>query len=531
MNVTIHNEVPDGYYGKLADAWLKNDEKLKALYPVDESDIPAIQKQYAEFAEDKRELLVNALMQQYEGMEIHNNVRVNIEKLRQSNTYTVTTGQQVHIFLGPVFFIYKIASVIRQARRLQAKYPENYYIPVFWMATEDHDIAEINGLSVFGEKYTWETSQSGPAGRLSTVGLDTLCDKWIEMGERLNLSPEIGDVIRLFKEAYTRFNTLSGATRFIINQLFGKHGLLVIDPDNASLKAELQDLMRTDILSDAIFIALQTSSTNLKNLGYGNQVNPRKTHFFMVKDGQRLRIDRVEDGFKLHPTGEVFSSEKMNHLISEVPQLFSPNALMRPLYQQIILPNAAYVCGPAELHYWHQLYPAFSLGNVVPPLLLLRDSYLMLESRNLHFLQKNSFSESLLWKGYGSAAHYLESKLLGEVNIDKELEELKQQTETVFQSFFNLKYKHLRDLRESSNAWLKELEKAKKSAINDIRIQPALEPIFSKLQKIIQLYFDKKNPQEKSVSWVEILLKVNQNPIDLLTENTDSHHLFGTLNV
>lgn len=528
MILNIHNEVPEGYYGKLADAWLKNEKKLHKIYPVNVADIEQIQNQYTLFGA-QRELLSSILTQQYEGIEIHNNVRSNIEKLRNSNTFTVTTGQQVHIFLGPVFLIYKITSVIRHARQLQSRYPENNYVPVFWMATEDHDIDEINSLDVFGEKFTWEAPKGVAAGRLSTQGLASFCEKWIEMGNSDDISAEIKDIFLLFKDAYSRHTALSSATRHIINNLFGKYGLVVIDPDNNLLKAGLKPIIKSDILSDHIFDALQISTAHLKTMGYGNQVNPRKTHFFMMRNDHRLRIDKEKEEFKLQPSGEIISADKMRQLIDEEPDLFSPNALMRPLYQQMILPNVAYVCGPAELHYWHQLYSVFNALNVTAPMLFLRDSYLTIDSRTQQFLQKNELSENLMWKGFEVSSRYLETKLIGGVRIDRDIEGLKEQTEKIFQSLFTLKFKNIKDLRAKSNNWLKELEKAEKSAIKEIRLQPPNEPVFNRLLRVTIAFFDKKNPQERNISFVEFLLKYHQNPIDFLTETSDFNHVFGTL--
>jgi len=349
------------------------------------------------------------------------------------------------------------------------------------------------------------------------------------MCSRENISAEIKDIFKLFKDAYTRCSTLSSATRFIINNLFGKYGLVVIDPDNNLLKTELQPIIKSDVLTDVVYDALQITSSHLKTMGHGNQVNPRKTHFFMIKNGQRLRIDREKDGYKLQPSGETISAEKMGELIVEEPDLFSPNALMRPLYQQVILPNVAYVCGPAELHYWHQLYSVFNASNVTAPILFLRDSFLTIDSRNQQFLKKNEISENLMWQGFEVSSRYLETKLIGGVRVDRDIEGLKEQTEKVFQSLFTLKFKKLKDLRAKSDIWLKELEKAQKSATKEIRLQPANEPVFNRLFKITNTFFDKNNPQERNISFVEFLLKYHQNPIDFLTENIDFNHVFGTM--
>ncbi|NBP05757.1 MAG: bacillithiol biosynthesis BshC [Bacteroidetes bacterium] len=479
MNVNIHSDVPEGYYGKLASAWLKNDTDLKDLYPIDEKDINQIQDHYAYFDTHKREWLANILSKQYEGIELHSSVTANIEKIRSTNTFTVTTGQQIHIFLGPAFFVY--------------------------------------------------TPQQGPTGRLSTNGLEPICDALIEMGEKENSSSDIKDIFKLFKEAYTRFSTLSAATRFILNALFGKYGLIIIDADSASLKSDIKTLIHEDLFSDSVYEILQSASVSLKSLGYGNQVNPRKTHFFLLKEGERFRIDREVDGFLLHPSGELVSSEKMLQWATEKPPMFSPNALLRPLYQQQILPNIAYVCGPAEMHYWHQLFPLFKQRSIVAPILFLRDSYLVMDVKTQSFLVKYNMDESVMWKGFVDSSRYLEEILIGENTISRELEELKNKMNNIFRTLFDLKYKNIKELRSKSEVWIKELEKAEKSASNDIRMQPAFEPVFGRLQKISMLYFDKNKPQERMISWVELLLKTGNNLYDLIIESPQSAHAFGTL--
>jgi len=529
MNVNIHCNVPQGYYGKLSSAWLKNDKNLKEIYPISEQDRSSIQEQYTFFDTSKREWLYNILTSHYEGMELNNIVKTNIEKIKQDNTFTVTTGQQIHISLGPAFYIYKIASVIRQAKRLQAQFPENNYVPVFWMATEDHDVAEINSLIVFGKTYTWETKQRVPTGRLSPEGLDAICDILIDLGEKENISAEIKDIFKLFKEAYTCFSTLSMATRFIINALFGKYGVIVIDADNDTLKKELQSLIHEDLFSDTVYDSLQAASASLKAIGYGNQVNPRKTHFFIFKNGERLRIDKEGDNFILHPSGELISRNHMMQLATEKPYLFSPNVLLRPLYQQLILPNLAYVCGPAEIHYWHQLFLLFKRKSVVAPMLFLRDSFLVLDSNTKQFLNKYKLSENTVWQGLGVSSGFLAKELIGENKISREIDELKNQTDVVFQNLFDLKYQKIKELRSKSEVWIKELQKAEKSVLQDPRMQPVYEPVFNRLQKITTSFFNKNKPQERSVSWAELLLSTGHNPIDSLIEIQAGEHVFGTI--
>ena len=531
MKLVCHSDVPRGYYGKLAADFHQNNLELSRIYPVSENNLPDIQQQLNSFTVEKRESLANELLKQYKGFEINDAVKSNIEKLKQPNTYTITTGQQLHIFLGPVFFIYKITSVIRQTRRLQQKHPENNYVPVFWLASEDHDLDEVNEVSVFGKKHTWQSEKGGPVGRLSTEGLENMCNEWLEMGKKENLPAELSDILNAFKTAYTRYGSLSDATRFIIDSLFGQFGLIVIDADSEKFKSALTEVAINDIESDGIFNELQVSSAELKAADYGNQVNPRRTHFFIIKNGLRQRIDRVEGGFYLHPTNEYVSDENMHELILNSPEVLSPNALLRPVFQQIILPNVAYVCGPSELHYWHQLHPVFAKEHVVAPALLLRDSYILLDTKTQQFLTNIGINENSLWCGYEIASKELEKKLLGRQSLHEAVDILINHTEKIFESLHHLKYKNIKDLRELNSSWIKELNKAKNILTSDIRSQPVNEPYFNRLRKLTNSDFNLAAPQERVVSWVEFLLKYKINPIKILLENTDATMIFGSLSV
>lgn len=531
MKLICHKHVPAGYYNKLTDAWLKKDDKLLDVYPITCKQIPQIQSLYTHFDAEKRNQLADILKSQYANLETSTAVNTAIEKLRQPNTFTITTGQQIHIFLGPLFFIYKITSVIRQARRLQELHPENYYVPVFWMATEDHDIAEINAISVFGKKHSWQTTESGIAGDLSTEGLETLSDEWLELAKKENLPAEILDLFHVFKKAYTQFNNLADATRCILNDLFGHYGLIIIDANHPKLKLALNDLALKDIQTDQVFNALQYSTSKLKNCGFAPQVNPRRTHFFCIVNRQRLRIDKVDGGFALNPGHQRMSDNEMQEWIGNSPENVSPNALLRPVYQQLILPNVAYVCGPAELHYWHQLYALFDREKIPAPALLLRDSYIVLDGRIQDFLRSKNLDEKTLWEGFEHASRILENRILGDNKLPEEIEVLKNQSEKILQMFFGVKYKNIKELREQYAIWLNELEKANKRVLTDIKNQPAFEPVFNRLNKISQSHFNKKSPQERVMSWVEFLLKYKTNPIEILIENQDTDHAFGSLYV
>jgi bacillithiol biosynthesis cysteine-adding enzyme BshC len=312
------------------------------------------------FPSEHREVLVTALQKQYDGVQAPQRVSDNILLLRNKKTFTVTTGHQLNIFTGPLYFIYKIATVINTCKKLKSKYPEFDFVPVYWMATEDHDYDEIKYFNLYGTKHVWETNQTGAVGRFSVNGLDSLAH-------------ELPGDVNIFKEAYKKGRTLSQAVRHYVNDLFGREGLVVLDGDSRSLKSLFRDAMEGDIVDQVNKSLVDATNAALESLGYKTQVYCRDINFFYLENGIRSRIERGDNEFKVIDTNLSFSTEQIKKLIQDEPEKFSPNVILRPLYEETILPNLAYVGGPAEVIYWLQLKDVFKQAGVVFPILMPRN--------------------------------------------------------------------------------------------------------------------------------------------------------------
>lgn len=314
----------------------------------------------ATFPDSSREVLAATLQHQYEGLVTSKAVSENIELLKSGKTFTVATGHQLNIFTGPLYFIFKIVTVINTCKKLKARYPQYDFVPVYWMASEDHDYDEIKYFKLYGNKYVWETDQTGAVGRFSTKGLDTLAN-------------EIPGEVTIFKEAYSKGRTLSQAVRYYVNELFGSEGLIVLDGDSRSLKSLFREAMEKDIFDAANKSIVDTTNAGLEALGYKTQVFCRDINFFYLDHGVRGRIEKKGDEYKVVDTDLSFSGDAIKSLIQEEPEKFSPNVILRPLYQETILPNLAYVGGPAEVIYWLQLKEVFNQAAVPFPILMPRN--------------------------------------------------------------------------------------------------------------------------------------------------------------
>src|SRR6266850_3540021 len=319
------------------------------------------------FPKHHRDILVSTLQKQYKNVQVTESVKKNITALSSQRTFTVTTGHQLNILTGPLYFIYKIITVINTCKQLQQHYPEDHFVPVYWMASEDHDFAEISYFYLYGKQYTWQTDQRGAVGRFNPKSLEAL------------LKEVPGDT-KLFQEAYVRHNTLSEAVRYYVNALFGASGLVVLDADDRSLKNLFKSVIRDDLFHHTAKGLVEKCSSALEAQGHKTKVHARAINLFYIDKAIRNRIETTPEGFSVVDSSLHFSKEQIEKMIEEEPEKFSPNVILRPVYQEMILPNLAYVGGPAEVVYWLQLKEVFDHYALPFPILQPRNFAMILDA-------------------------------------------------------------------------------------------------------------------------------------------------------
>ena len=335
--------------------------ELRSFYTQFPSGVEAFKAQAEQrnFSGETRKVTSKVLLEQYEGFDASDATLKNIELIKADNTFTITTGHQLNIFTGPLYFIYKIVTVINACKKLKEQYPQYNFVPVYWMASEDHDFDEINHFRYQGKKFTWKTEQTGAVGRFNPKSTKPIFDE-IKMPD-------------FFKEAYLKHNTLAEAVRHYVNSLFGEQGLVVIDADHRDLKRAFHPVIEEDIFKNTANDLVNATNDQLDQLGYKAQVFPRAINFFYLKDDLRSRIVKDGEQFSVLDSDISFSETALKKEIQDYPERFSPNVVLRPLYQETILPNLAYVGGPSELVYWFQLKAIFDHHTTDFPILLPRN--------------------------------------------------------------------------------------------------------------------------------------------------------------
>lgn len=385
--VTYQNS---GYFSKLIVDYLDEKSELQSLYnrfPKIENFQGQIDEKSKNFPFENREILVSELEKQYENFEISKSTSQNIQLLKLSNSYTITTGHQLNLFTGPLYFLYKIASTINLCKELKQKYPTQNFVPIYWMATEDHDFDEINYFNFKDKKFRWNRESKGPVGRLSTEGLDVVYEAF---SKEIGLGNNAKYLLDLFKKSYLEHQNLATATRFLANELFKNEGLVIIDADAKELKKLFVPYVKRELVEQTSFHKVNEILPKLE--AYNIQVNPREINLFYIQNELRERIIFENGNYTINNTTLKFSEKELLIELENNPENFSPNVILRPLYQEIILPNLCYIGGGGEIAYWLELKSNFEANNITFPMLLVRNSVLLVTEKQALKLDKLELS-------------------------------------------------------------------------------------------------------------------------------------------
>lgn len=344
-----------------------------------------------------------------------------IESLKQKNVFTVTTGHQLCLFTGPLYFIYKILSTINLAEELKKEFTDFDFVPVYWMASEDHDFEEVNNFNVFGKNFKWESKQAGAVGDFKT---DELKELFVLIKESLGTTENAVYLSSLFEKAYLNHSTLKDATRFLANELFGTYGLVIVDGHDEQFKQQFKTVFEKEIFENSSFDKVKESTESLNKLGYSTQVNPRPINCFYIEDNVRGRIERAGSKFNVVGTELSFTEEELKNIIKNNPEKISPNVVLRPVYQQCILPNIAYIGGPGELAYWLQYKKMFDALNALFPILMPRNFVTVIDASTKNKIDKLNFTPADFFKEAQELINAYQLKTNNVFALDKEKEEL-----------------------------------------------------------------------------------------------------------
>lgn len=332
-----------------------------------------------------RKILVEVIFEQYRTINTTESVKANILSLADARTFTVCTAHQPTLFTGPLYVIYKIASCINLANQLQLNYPAYRFVPVYVMGGEDHDFDEINHLNIWEQKISWDHLGRGNAtGRLSTEGIKSV---WNEVYTLLDTKLPAHKLQEIFAESFTPALTYGEGNQRFINHLFKTFGLVTVSMDHRALKKAFQQIMADDLVNHTSAALVRDTQTQLSQAGYSAQALVREVNLFMFKNGLRQRIDVSGGQFEVGGVN-IPAADMMAHL-QEHPEDFSPNVVLRPLFQEFVLPNLAYIGGGGEIAYWLERKAQFAHYAIPYPVLIRRNSAAIIDRTHYQALIKS----------------------------------------------------------------------------------------------------------------------------------------------
>lgn len=507
------------YFSNLICDYLDENPKLKQFYnrfPNIENFKEQIEEKKLNFSKENRQVLVDELKAQYDSVNSSEAASQNLHLLSQENTFTITTGHQLNLFTGPLYFLYKIITAINLSKVLGEKYPQHNFVPVYWMATEDHDFEEINYFNIHGKKIHWNRKAKGAVGELTTSDLEEVFKLFsLELGTSKNAK----ELENLFKEAYLNHSNLADATRFLANELFKDYGLVIIDANKRELKSLFSSIIKNELLNETSFNAV-TETNELLSEHTNIQVNPRDINLFYVKEDLRERITKVDDSYLVNDTEIRFSEKEILDELEQNPERFSPNVIMRPMYQEVILPNLCYIGGGGELAYWFQLKKYFDVVRVTFPILLLRNSVLLQTEKQAKKLKKlNISTEDLFLKRDA----FINKKVREISNIDIDFTPQKEYLQQQFKQLYELAEQtdksFLGAVKAQERKQIKGLEHLEKRLLKAQKRELADE--VSRMTDIQNELFPNQSLQERTVNFSEFYLQFGKSFIEQLIENLE----------
>ncbi len=394
-----------GIFSKTVTDYVSGNSALQPFYehPVSLKGIKSAIAQRKKFATN-RGLLVAELKKQYSGLNITEKLERNIELLLNENTFTVTTAHQPNIFTGHLYFVYKILHAVKLAEYLTAEIPGNSFVPVYYMGSEDADLDELGNVVINGTKYEWQTKQTGAVGRMKVdKALVKLMD---DIGGQVLVEPFGAEIMNLLKQCYTEGSSIEQATFKLVNELFKAYGLVVLLPDNAALKAAFIPVVEKELSEGFSHKAVEATVSRFPK-EYKVQAGGREINLFYLTENARERIIAENGNFSINNTAQLFDAASIKTEMQQYPERFSPNVILRPVFQETVLPNIAFIGGGGELAYWLELKNVFAAVNVPYPVLVLRNSFMVVEEKYAAIRTKLGFSNTDIFKPAGELLNML----------------------------------------------------------------------------------------------------------------------------
>lgn len=460
----------------------------------------------------------------HKGTEPTEQTLANIEKFRDKDTLAVVTGQQLTLFGGPLYTVYKVMSAINLAKSLEKKY-KRAVVPVFWLADEDHDYAEAAGVRIPGGHRLHHFELNGQTGsrRVSEIAFPCTIDELRENIRQTLPETDFSDELwNMLSRWYQSGQTFNGAFSGWLMELFGKYGLVLAGSHHPAIKQEMKEVFLKSIdASEEIYQRLLDTSGRLENAGYHKQLFIQKSNLFWIDDeGNRLRIDVHGEEWRTDGCiKKSWSAKSLKEQVDTSPEQFSPNVVLRPVLQDAFLPTVAYVGGPGEIAYYAQLKEIYPVFGKTMPAIVPRFSATISESSIQRVMKQLPFG----FETYSERIEDLESEYIqrsDSPDVEAVFSEWKKQVADITERM----KKHVAEIDptlessagKASATYYSELDKLKGKVYRSLKQQEKVQ--LTRIRKIKNSLFPDGNLQEREVAWFYFANKYGLNLFDQLLE-------------
>ena len=517
-------------FNSLVNSYLLKEKQTKSLYnsfPTKNNIIKHSAKKLANYK--NREVLVSVLSKQNQQLTLSKKQTKNLTLLSNKNTVTITTGHQLNLLTGPIYFIYKILQTIKLCDELNTAQDKIKYVPIFWLASEDHDWQEVNHFYYKNQKFESKSEAKGCVGEISCDEVKSVFSHFLSQLQEAKYKQQLVDLVN---QSYLKENiSLTEATRKLVHELFKEYGLLILDGNDKELKQLAIPFFKDEINNQSV--QKNITKTNLLIPKNQQQATAREINLFYKDKNLRERIVKKDDLFLVNNQPElVFTKEEINKLIENEPEKFSPNVLMRPVYQEIVLPNVAYVGGGGEIAYWLQLKSYFDSQKIPFPILVPRNSILLLTEKQQKKLEKLKISYSDLFLPINEL---INKKIKEKSTLKIDFEKIEREVKRIYY-FLNKKAQETEKTfgnlvlaqRQKQLNGLAALEKRVLKA-EKIKHQETADRII----KIKEELFPNNNLQERTVNFSEFYMELGGDFLDTIYKSIvpiHSNFIIKTIN-
>jgi len=476
-----------------------------------------------------RNKLTQIIKNQYSTKKVSKETEANIEQLDSPKTIAVITGQQLGLFGGPLYTIYKTITAIKFCKKLKEDYPEFNFVPIFWLEGDDHDYDEVRTISLLNNENILtdisyndgieEETNRGSIGKLKFNENINLVFE--ELQKTLRETEFKASLIDFLKTIYSPGKTFLESFSELLFNLFDQHGLIIFNPIDDEVKKLLTPIFRKAITDFQYHsTALVERSAELEEV-YHAQVKVKAINLFYLDEKERLLIEPTETGeLRLKGKRKKFSFEDILNQIENTPEKFSPNVLLRPICQDFLFSTGFYIAGPGEISYFAQVNPLYEFFSIEEPFIYPRASATIVEQGVNQVLTKHNLSILEI---------FVEEKELidkivrasSELNIEQLFSSANENINNVFKDVSEkiiLIDKTLGDLSEKSLQRIQQtLDYLKQKATEAEKRK--YETSIRQLSKVQNILYPKNNLQEREINFIYFVNKYGMDFLKWLYDN------------